>query len=106
MTRLCGAFQTSLTLGLMTAIISTTLGVLASLALVRYDFPGKNSISTLLIAPILVPEVVLAVALLLFLQMLNIPQELLFAFDGPCDFHAALCGACGAGAFGGGEKGL
>ncbi|WP_027834729.1 ABC transporter permease [Maritalea myrionectae] len=69
------AFQTSLTLGLMTAIISTTLGVLASLALVRYDFPGKNSISTLLIAPILVPEVVLAVALLLFLQMLNIPKS-------------------------------
>lgn len=69
------AFQTSLTLGLLTAIISTTLGVLASLALVRYDFPGKNSISTLLIAPILVPEVVLAVALLLFLQMLNIPKS-------------------------------
>lgn len=69
------AFQTSLTLGLMTAVISTTLGVLASLALVRYDFPGKNSISTLLIAPILVPEVVLAVALLLFLQMLNIPKS-------------------------------
>lgn len=69
------AFQTSLTLGLLTAIISTTLGVLASLALVRYDFPGKNSISTLLIAPILVPEVVLAVSLLLFLQMLNIPKS-------------------------------
>ncbi|MCF4099222.1 ABC transporter permease [Maritalea mediterranea] len=69
------AFQTSLTLGLLTAIISTTIGVLASLALVRYDFPGKNSISTLLIAPILVPEVVLAVSLLLFLQMLNVPKS-------------------------------
>lgn len=69
------AFQTSLTLGILTAIISTTIGVLASLALVRYDFPGKNSISTLLIAPILVPEVVLAVSLLLFLQMLNVPKS-------------------------------
>ena len=65
------AFQTSIVLGLMTAVISTVLGVLASLALVRYQIPGRNMITTLLIAPILVPEVVLAVALLLFLNFLN-----------------------------------
>ena len=41
------------------------------LALVRYRIPGRNLITTLLIAPILVPEVVLAVALLLFLNFLN-----------------------------------
>ena len=49
------AFRTSIVLGLLTAVISTTLGVLASLALVRYKVPGSNLISTLLIAPILVP---------------------------------------------------
>ena len=65
------AFRTSVVLGLMTAAISTVLGVLASLALVRYRIPGRNLITTLLIAPILVPEVVLAVALLLFLNFLN-----------------------------------
>ncbi|MBL3701198.1 ABC transporter permease subunit [Sulfitobacter sp. BDSS02] len=69
------AFRTSIILGLLTAIISTTLGVLASLALVRYRVPGANSISTLLIAPILVPEVVLAVALLLFLNFLGINKS-------------------------------
>lgn len=69
------AFQTSFVLGLMTAVISTTLGVLASLALVRYRVPGSNYISTLLIAPILVPEVVLAVALLLFLNFLGINKS-------------------------------
>ena len=52
------AFRTSLVLGSLTAVISTTLGVLASLAI--------------LIAPILVPEVVLAVALLLFLNFLSL----------------------------------
>lgn len=65
------AFKTSIILGSLTAVISTTLGVLASLALVRYKIPGRNIISTLLIAPVLVPEVVLAVALLLFLNFLN-----------------------------------
>ena len=69
------AFQTSLLLGLMTAVISTTLGILASLALVRYEIPGRNTISTLLIAPILVPEVVLAVALLLFLNWLGLGKS-------------------------------
>jgi spermidine/putrescine transport system permease protein len=69
------AFRTSLILGLLTAVISTTLGVLASLALVRYQVPGRNLISTLLIAPILVPEVVLAVALLLFLNFLGLPKS-------------------------------
>lgn len=69
------AFRTSIVLGLLTAAISTTLGVLASLALVRYRVPGANLISTLLIAPILVPEVVLAVALLLFLNFLQINKS-------------------------------
>ncbi|MDF1749807.1 MAG: ABC transporter permease [Alphaproteobacteria bacterium] len=69
------AFQTSLVLGALTAVISTTLGVLASLALVRYTVPGSNFISTCLIAPILVPEVVLAVALLLFLNFLSINKS-------------------------------
>ncbi len=69
------AFQTSLLLGFLTALISTTLGVLGSLAMVRYDFPGKALIATALIAPILVPEVVLAVALLLFLGALGIPKS-------------------------------
>jgi spermidine/putrescine transport system permease protein len=69
------AFRTSIVLGLMTALISTTLGVLASLALVRYRVPGRNLITTLLIAPILVPEVVLAVALLLFLNFLGIGKS-------------------------------
>lgn len=69
------AFKTSLILGGLTATISTIIGVLASLALVRYEFKGKTTITTLLIAPILVPEIVLAVALLLFLQLLDIPKS-------------------------------
>ncbi|WP_417672156.1 ABC transporter permease [Roseibium sp.] len=69
------AFRTSVILGLLTALISTTLGILASLALVRYRVPGRNLISTFLIAPILVPEVVLAVALLLFLNALSINKS-------------------------------
>ncbi|WP_026986961.1 ABC transporter permease [Fodinicurvata fenggangensis] len=76
------AFRTSLILGSLTAVISTTLGVLASLAMVRYNFPSKNFMATVLIAPILVPEVVLAVALLLFLQFLGIHKSFLLLLLG------------------------
>jgi ABC-type spermidine/putrescine transport system permease subunit II len=84
------AFRTSIVLGLMTAVISTVLGVLASLALVRYKVPGRNLITTMLIAPILVPEVVLAVALLLFLNFLDDQQELHASASRACHLHIAV----------------
>lgn len=69
------AFRTSLLLGALTAVIASAFGVPAALALVRYEFPGKKLMGTLLIAPILVPEVVLGVALLLFLRWLALPKS-------------------------------
>lgn len=69
------AFRTSLTLGLMVSAISTTLGVMASIALVRYEFRGKDLITTFLISPVLVPETVMAVGLLIFLRYLHMPRS-------------------------------
>lgn len=69
------AFRTSLMLGALTAVISTTLGILAALALVRYEFRGKDLITTFLITPVLVPETVLAVGLLIFLRWLHMPRS-------------------------------
>ena len=69
------AFQTSLWLAVTTAIISTTVGILASLALVRYSFPGKSWINTLLLSPIMIPETVLGVGLLLFMLWLSQPRS-------------------------------
>lgn len=69
------AFKTSILLGLLTSLIATTLGILASLALVRYRFRGKDWITTVLILPVLVPETVLAVGLLIFLRWLSMPRS-------------------------------
>ncbi len=76
------ALKTSLWLGLLTAMISTTIGILASLALVRYKFRGKDFITTLLISPVLVPETVLAVGLLIFLRYLHMPRSFLLLLMG------------------------
>ena len=68
------AFKNSLILGSLTAVFSTTIGILAAIAFVRYEFPGKNTLNTLLLAPIMVPEVILGVALLLFIRWLQQPK--------------------------------
>ncbi|WPE22890.1 ABC transporter permease [Shinella zoogloeoides] len=69
------ALKTSLLLGVLTALICGTVGILAALALVRYEFPGKKLINTFLLTPLLVPETVLAVGLLLFLQWFKQPRS-------------------------------
>lgn len=69
------AFQTSLMLGILTAIIATTIGILACLALIRHSIIGQNFFNMMLISPVLVPEVVLAVGLLLFMRWLDQPRS-------------------------------
>jgi len=69
------AFQNSMVLGTLTAIFSTAVGVPAAMAFIRYEFRGKELINTLLIAPIMIPEVVLGVALLLFIRWLQQPKS-------------------------------
>lgn len=46
------------------ALLSAIIGTSAALAVVKRDFRGKNLFSTLVIAPLILPEIVLAVGLL------------------------------------------
>ena len=76
------AFRNSMVLGSLTAILTTAIGIPAAMAFVRYDFPGKNGLNTLLLAPIMIPEVVLGVALLLFIRWLQQPKSFLLLLIG------------------------
>ncbi len=69
------AFKNSLLLGSLTSIVVTAVAIPAAMAFVRYDFPAKNSLNTLLLTPIMIPEVVLGVALLLFIRWLQQPKN-------------------------------
>jgi len=69
------AFKNSLVLGSFTAIFATAIGVPAAMAFIRYEFRGKDFINTLLLAPIMIPEVILGVALLLFIRWLQQPKS-------------------------------
>ena len=56
------ALLTSVKLGLAVMVLATLLGSAAAVALVRGRFPGKSFINGLLLAPMIVPVIVIAVA--------------------------------------------
>ena len=77
-----GAFMTSTTLGILTALVGTLVAMLAAMALVRYRVAGNKAIGLLAIAPLLIPETVLAVGLLLLLRALDLPKTFMLLFAG------------------------
>jgi ABC-type spermidine/putrescine transport system permease subunit II len=66
------ALQVSVIIAFVSALASTAIGALTALAIVRRRFPGRDALSTLLLAPMVLPEIVMAVALLVFMVALNI----------------------------------
>lgn len=71
------AFRTSLWIALVTAVVTTAIGVVTAFALVRFDFRGKQALSTLVILPALVPETILGVGLLVLIKAVDQPRTLL-----------------------------
>lgn len=59
-------FTLSMQVGIMATVIGLALGIPASLALVRYQFAVKGVLNTLLLAPLVVPGVVLGTSLYVF----------------------------------------
>lgn len=65
------SFKISVYLAFFVSIISTTLGTMISLAVVRYPIPGKNTINTFFLSPLMFPSIVLGIALLKFINILE-----------------------------------
>lgn len=64
--RLMGASLNTLYVAFVATLVSTVLGTLLALAMERYRFRGRGSVDALLYLPIVIPEIVMAVALLAF----------------------------------------
>lgn len=66
------ALRNSLLVAFLATVISTVIGTMAALALERYDFWGKLSFDALLYLPIIIPEIAMAVMLLLFFILTHV----------------------------------
>lgn len=60
------AFTNSLTIAFLCTIISVILGALAAVMLWRFKFPGKTPLEGAMALPIVVPEICMGVAMLVF----------------------------------------
>lgn len=60
------AFANSLTIAFLCTILSVILGALAAVTLWRFRFPGKTAVEGSMALPIVVPEICLGVAMLVF----------------------------------------
>jgi spermidine/putrescine transport system permease protein len=65
------ALLTSLKLAVLATVISTAIGTLMALALVRYEFFGRRAANFLIVIPMATPEVVMGSALLSFFLLIG-----------------------------------
>ena len=62
----------SLIIAISTAVLSTILGLFAARAATRYGFPGKGGIVGFIMLPLVLPEVIVAISLLIVLMQLGL----------------------------------
>jgi spermidine/putrescine transport system permease protein len=65
------ALVTSLKLAVLATLISTAIGTLMAMALVRYEFFGRRAANFLIVIPMATPEVVMGSALLSFFLLIG-----------------------------------
>jgi spermidine/putrescine transport system permease protein len=89
--------KASLIVGSAATVISAVLGTLLALALARQRFRGRRALEGFLYVPIVTPEIVTGISLLLLFALLKFPRS----HDHhhcPRGFLYLLRGHCGAGA--------
>lgn len=69
---LLAALKNSAIVAVSSSTISTAIGTITGLVLVRRKFPGKNLFSTLMLAPLILPEIVIAVSFLVLMVFLEV----------------------------------
>lgn len=75
-TELLKAVRNSLVLGLSASLVSTVLGTMAAIGILRFQFPGRGLFLAVASMPLVIPYVVLGVALLIWFGSLGVPLSL------------------------------
>lgn len=75
-TRILSALRDSLTVASVAVCAAAVLGTLMAVGLTRYRFPGKRLYQGMAYLPIIIPDIAMAVATLVFLAVAAIPLSL------------------------------
>ena len=72
------AFLNSMVIALITTILSLMLGVLTAILLWRFQFPLKSLYQGMLMIPVVVPEICIGIAFLVFFNWIGWPPDLIW----------------------------
>ena len=81
------AVKNSLMVAVTSSVVSTCLGIFAARATTRYNFPFKAGLMGLIMLPLVLPEIIVAVSLLVVLLGIGINLSLLTVIFG----HVLIC---------------
>jgi spermidine/putrescine transport system permease protein len=84
---LLDAAWNSLMVGITASILATILGICAARAITRYRFRGRTAASGLIMAPLVLPEIILAVSLMIVMLSLGLELSLFTVVLG----HVLIC---------------
>lgn len=84
---LIDATWNSLLVGVSASILATVLGILAARSITRYRYPGRRAVNGLIMAPLVLPEVIVAISMLLVMLQLGLSLSLLTVVLG----HVLVC---------------
>lgn len=85
-TVLLQAARNSLIVGVCVALISTILGICAARAITRYRFRGQRPATGLIMAPLFLPEIIVAVSLLMIVLQMGLELSLVTVILGQVVF--------------------
>jgi spermidine/putrescine transport system permease protein len=80
------ALKTSLTVAAFTTTISTVIGTATAIALARYRFAAKGFYNGFLMLPMMMPDIVLGIGLLIFFVTIGMQLSMLTIIIGHCTF--------------------
>lgn len=81
------AFRYSIYIAFLSGLTSTIIGTLGAIAIEWYDFKGKKLLKTLIHLPLVVPEIILGVSLLIMFVSINIKLGFFTIFIGHTIFN-------------------
>ena len=81
------ALMNSLIIAVSSSVFATCLGVLAARATTRFEFPGKGAITGLIMLPLVLPEIIISISLLVVLLSLGVTLNIFTVILG----HTLIC---------------
>ena len=81
------ALFNSLTIAVSSSILATCLGIFAARASTRFEFPGKAGIMGFIMLPMVLPEIIVAMSLLVVLLGMGVQLSILTVIVG----HTLMC---------------